>query len=213
MKKKTLGLLGICLLASAGLGMCTGMCIKDSYKNQIAVVYAESEQAAENIENASTQEEIDEWKKLYEQAMAKFNEIKNKQIAGTTIGAIVGAVVGALVSMMPALLNRANIHKAIETVAITRSVADNGKKIAEDVKEKFNITDKKLDKSIEIMDNLSKSLEIAVKKLEIISSENAEIKEENKELKELFMLVFSSSTVLTSLGISEEAFKKYLPKK
>ena len=103
MKKKTLGLLGICLLASAGLGMCAGMCIKGSYKNQIAVVYAEGEQAAENIENASTQEETDKWRELYEQAMAKFDEIKNKQIAGTTIGAIVGAVVGALVSMMPAL--------------------------------------------------------------------------------------------------------------
>ena len=212
MKKKTLGLLGVCLLASAGLGMCAGVSIYHSFDNQIAVVYAEGEQAAETIEEGSTDPTQDEIQKLLDEVSAKYKEIRDTQIFGTTLGTLLGAVIGVVVSLVPSLLNRSNIKKAIGEVSLARRIVDDNKDFAEKLQKDYSITNENYNKAISAMGVLSKSLEETEHKLNEVCEKNEQITAENKEIKELLMTIFSQSAVLTSLGISEETFKKYLQK-
>lgn len=220
MKKRTLGLIGCMLFASLALGFAVGMTVNKAYDNQIVAVYAEGEQAEQEAENASSEEEASKWKQLYEEALKKFDELKNKQVAGTTIGAIVGSIVGAIVSFIPAMLNRSNIHTAIDNLGVARRDVSALHETLATVRDEFKINNENLDKAIKSVNMLEKDLGLAQSMLEKVLAdneqlhkENALISAENKEIKDLLLAVFSQSTVLTALGISEDIFQKYLPKK
>lgn len=220
MKKRTLGLIGLTLFASLALGFAVGMTVNKTYDNQIVAVYAEGEQAEQEIETASSEEEVSKWKELYEEALKKFDELKNKQVAGTTIGAIVGSIVGAIVSFIPAMLNRSNIHTAIDNLGVARRDVSSLHETLATVRDEFKINNQNLDKTIKSVNMLEKDLGLAQSMLEKVLAdneqlhkENALISAENKEIKDLLLAVFSQSTVLTALGISEDIFQKYLPKK
>ncbi len=220
MKKRTLGLIGLTLFASLALGFAVGMTVNKAYDNQIVAVYAEGEQAEQEIETAASEEEASKWKQLYEEALKKFDELKNKQVAGTTIGAIVGSIVGAIVSFIPAMLNRSNIHTAIDNLGIARRDVSALHETLATVRDEFKINNENLDKAIKSVNMLEKDLgltqsmlEKALADNEQLHKENALISAENKEIKDLLLAVFSQSTVLTALGISEDIFQKYLPKK
>jgi len=220
MKKRTLGLIGCMLFASLALGFAVGMTVNKAYDNQIVAVYAEGEQAEQEIETATSEEEADKWKQLYEEALKKFDELKNKQVAGTTIGAIVGSIVGAIVSFIPAMLNRSNIHTAIDNLGVARRDVSSLHETLVTVRDEFKINNENLDKAIKSVNMLEKDLGLAQSMLEKVladneklHNENALISAENKEIKDLLLAVFSQSTVLTALGISEDIFQKYLPKK
>ena len=220
MKKRTLGLIGLTLFASLALGFAVGMTVNKAYDNQIVAVYAEGEQAEQEIETATSEEEASKWKELYEEALKKFDELKNKQVAGTTIGAIVGSIVGAIVSFIPAMLNRSNIHTAIDNLGVARRDVSALHETLATVRDEFKINNENLDKAIKSVNMLEKDLGLAQSMLEKVLAdneqlhkENALISAENKEIKDLLLAVFSQSTVLTALGISEDIFQKYLPKK
>ena len=220
MKKRTLGLIGCMLFASLALGFAVGMTVNKAYNNQIVAVYAEGEQAEQEAENASSEEEASKWKELYEESLKKFDELKNKQVAGTTIGAIVGSIVGAIVSFIPAMLNRSNIHTAIDNLGVARRDVSALHETLATVRDEFKINNENLDKAIKSVNMLEKDLGLAQSMLEKVLAdneqlhkENALISAENKEIKDLLLAVFSQSTVLTALGISEDIFQKYLPKK
>ena len=220
MKKRTLGLIGLTLFASLALGFAVGMTVNKAYDNQIVAVYAEGEQAEQEIETATSEEEADKWKQLYEEALKKFDELKNKQVAGTTIGAIVGSIVGAIVSFIPAMLNRSNIHTAIDNLGVARRDVSALHDTLATVRDEFKVNNEHLDKAIKSVNMLEKDLGLAQSMLEKVLAdneklhkENALISAENKEIKDLLLAVFSQSTVLTALGISEDIFQKYLPKK
>lgn len=220
MKKRTLGLIGLTLFASLALGFAVGMTVNKTYDNQIVAVYAEGEQAEQEIETATSEEEASKWKQLYEEALKKFDELKNKQVAGTTIGAIVGSIVGAIVSFIPAMLNRSNIHTAIDNLGVARRDVSALHETLATVRDEFKINNENLDKAIKSVNMLEKDLGLAQSMLEKVLAdneqlhkENALISAENKEIKDLLLAVFSQSTVLTALGISEDIFQKYLPKK
>ena len=220
MKKRTLGLIGCMLFASLALGFAVGMTVNKAYDNQIVAVYAEGEQAEQEIETATSEEEADKWKQLYEEALKKFDELKNKQVAGTTIGAIVGSIVGAIVSFIPAMLNRSNIHTAIDNLGVARRDVSALHDTLATVRDEFKVNNEHLDKAIKSVNMLEKDLGLAQSMLEKVLAdneqlhkENALISAENKEIKDLLLAVFSQSTVLTALGISEDIFQKYLPKK
>lgn len=220
MKKRTLGLIGLTLFASLALGFAVGMTVNKAYDNQIVAVYAEGEQAEQEIETATSEEEASKWKQLYEEALKKFDELKNKQVAGTTIGAIVGSIVGAIVSFIPAMLNRSNIHTAIDNLGVARRDVSALHETLATVRDEFKINNENLDKTIKSVNMLEKDLGLAQSMLEKVLAdneqlhkENALISAENKEIKDLLLAVFSQSTVLTALGISEDIFQKYLPKK
>lgn len=220
MKKRTLGLIGCMLFASLALGFAVGMTVNKAYDNQIVAVYAEGEQAEQEAENASSEEEASKWKELYEEALQKFDELKNKQVAGTTLGAIVGAVVGAVVSAIPALLNRSNIHSAIDNLGIARRDVQSLHDTLATVRDEFKVNNEHLDKAIKCTEQIDNKLNETQLLLEKALADNAKLHEENalilikeEKMEKLLLAVFSQSTVLTALGISEEVFKEFLPEK
>ena len=213
MKKRTLGLIGLTLFASLALGFAVGMTVNKAYDNQIVAVYAEGEQAEQEIETATSEEEADKWKQLYEEALKKFDELKNKQVAGTTIGAIVGSIVGAIVSFIPAMLNRSNIHTAIDNLGVARGHVERLHSELEAIKTDFKIQKAEFDVVVKSVEGLEKNLGKMEKILEKVLDDNANLHKENAELKEMILDLFSHSEVLVALGVSEEALKKYLPNK
>lgn len=201
----------LCLLAGAGVGMG----IASFRDNAPMVVYAEGEETTEptTSEETTTEEESSKWKELYETAIQKYEEIKNKQIAGTTIGALVGAVVGAIVSFVPAMLNRSNIRKSIDDLVIARGHVERLHSELEAIKTDFKIQKEEFDLVVKSVDGLEKNLIKMEKTLEKALEDNAILHKENAELKEMILDLFSHSEVLVALGVSEEALKKYLPNK
>jgi len=182
-----------------GTATAVSLCNADSI-----AVYAEEIPSEEQ-----PSEETDKWKELYEQAMAKFDEIRNKQIAGTTVGALVGAIVGAIVSFIPAMLNRSNIHRAIDTLSLSRNHVEVVHDDLVKIKEDFKIEKEEFNKVIQVTEATSKSMEQMEKLLQKALDDNQALHNENAELKALVMDLFGQSEVLVALGVSEEVLKKY----
>ena len=163
-------------------------------------------------EEPATPEEESKWKELYEAAIAKYEEIKNKQIAGTTIGALAGALVGAIVSFVPSMINRSNIRSSLGELRIAKEVVDRSHDELVKFKEELDLKDKKLDKAIEVSEKASLALERVEQRLDKALEDNKILEQENKDLKALILDLFGHSEVLVALGVSEEIFNKYLKK-
>lgn len=214
MNKKTFGLVCLCLLAGAGVGACAGVTIYSQFEKQANIVMVAAEEVSEELTSEElTDDEIDALQDLLDDLNSKYDELRDTQIFGTTIGTLVGALVGAVVSLAPSLLNRSNIKTAIEEVSIAKSIIVETTKLAEQVRKDYAITDDKYNKVIKSMTDISSTLEKTQRAMVKLSSENAEIKAGNKELKEILLMIISQSGVLTALGVSEEAFKKYIEDK
>ena len=192
------------------VGTITGFSIHAYYQDKANAVQQSIEQAERVDEADLTEEEKTKLQILLDELTDKYNEIKNLQVAGTTVGAIAGAVVGAVVSMIPALLNRNNIKKAIEEVNLTRNLVDESREIAKQVKEQFNIVNENYEKAIEEMNCLSQNLSKAQELLEKVSDENAIIKAENAELKDILLNIVNHTKELVANGVANEVNKKYL---
>lgn len=200
-----------CLLAGAGVGMG----IASFRDNAPMVVYAEGEETTEpttNEEELTEEEKESKLQELLDQLNAKYQEIRDTQIFGTTIGAIIGAVVGAVVSLAPSLINRKNIKNAIEEVSLTRTIVDDNKKMAEKIKEDFNITNENYDKVITVMGDISKELKTTENLLKKVSDENDRLSHENAELKDILLNIVNHSKELVASGVAEALNKKYFDK-
>jgi len=226
MDKKTIGLMCLCLLACAGVGTCVGVSTHYLLNNRAnaAMVMAEDiseDTSSEDIssedisseDSALPEEEESDLQAVIDELTRRYDEIRDTQIFGTSIGAIIGAVVGAVVSLTPSLLNRTNIKTALEEVTLAKRIVDDNKALADKLKKDYAITSENYDKVVVTMGNVSDTLDKTQRALYKLSQENAEISAENKELKALILELFSQSKVLTSLGISEEVFKKYISDK
>lgn len=215
MKKQTIGLVCLCLLASAGVGASVGMATYAHYNNEANIIMVKAEDAESELESSEdiTEEEKSKLQEYIDVLEKKYAEIRDTQIFGTTLGTIIGAVVGAVVSLIPALLNRGNIKKALEEVSLTRAVAESNEKLAKKLQEDYKITNDNYLKVVKELGIVSANLKTTETLLHKLSDENAEIKAENKEMKELMLEIFSHSSVLAALGVSEEVFKKYLSDK
>jgi len=201
----------LCLLAGAGVGMG----IASFRDNAPMVVYAEGEETTEpttNEEELTEEEKESKLQELLDQLNAKYQEIRDTQIFGTTIGAIIGAVVGAVVSLAPSLINRKNIKNAIEEVSLTRTIVDDNKKMAEKIKEDFNITNENYDKVITVMGDISKELKTTENLLKKVSDENDRLSNENAELKDILLNIVNHSKELVASGVAEALNKKYFDK-
>lgn len=201
----------LCLLAGAGVGMG----IASFRDNAPMVVYAEGEETTEpttNEEELTEEEKESKLQELLDQLNAKYQEIRDTQIFGTTIGAIIGAVVGAVVSLAPSLINRKNIKSAIEEVSLTRTIVDDNKKMAEKIKEDFNITNENYDKVITVMGDISKELKTTENLLKKVSDENDRLSNENAELKDILLNIVNHSKELVASGVAEALNKKYFDK-
>ena len=201
----------LCLLAGAGVGMG----IASFRDNAPMVVYAEGEETTEpttNEEELTEEEKESKLQELLDQLNAKYQEIRDTQIFGTTIGAIIGAVVGAVVSLAPSLINRKNIKNAIEEVSLTRTIVDDNKKMAEKIKEDFNITNENYDRVIGVLGDISKELKTTENLLKKVSDENDRLSHENAELKDILLNIVNHSKELVASGVAEALNKKYFDK-
>jgi len=205
------------LLASAGLGAGVGVGTYYAMEAQIQPIVAHADEVEEQIESEETsEEEKADLQDILNAITEKYYEIKNLQIAGTTLGAIVGAILGAVVSMIPALMNRSNIKKAIETVGTTKVIVDSNTKLAKELKDQCDINNANYDKAISEMEGLGKDLgdlkgvlSNTLDELDGVKKENALIHEENRELKDILLTMASHSKELVACGVAEALNKKY----
>lgn len=211
MKKRYL--IPLIVLGMGAVGTAAGFSVNAYYQskaNEVAqlVEVQEGISASEDL----TEEEKSKLQIVIEQLTAKYNEIKNIQVAGTTIGAIAGSLVGAIVGLIPALVNRSNIHEALSfTRSAKKQTEDNGK-LLEVFKEKFEITDKKYNEVIEANKLLGVALEKTEKRLEKSLENQERISNENKELKEIMLIYMTNDKNAVANGIAELLSKKYLNK-
>ena len=208
MKKRYL--IPLIILGMGAVGTAAGFSVSAYYQNKAN----ETAQAIEKQEEIAGDESITEEDKsklqiIIAELEAKYNEIKDMQVAGTTIGAIAGSIVGALIGMIPTLLNRANIHEAIDFSRTAKTQVDGNEKLFLECKEKFDITDKKYDQVIEINRKLGDTLDGVIKKLEDVENQNNTLSIENKELKDMLLIYVTNDKEAVASGVAETLIKKY----
>ena len=215
MKRKPFALMMTALIMGTLAGFGCHYVI-ESQKDAIALKAEEissqqSEQSAELSE-----EEKSKLQSFIDELQRKYEEIKNIQVAGTTVGAIAGALVGAIVSAVPALLNRSNIKKAIENVAVVEKNLDATNEVLSNVKEKFGIVNENYDKTIAVINALSNELTTVKNELrkaesnyESIKADNEELKKSNDDLKELLILMVNHTKEYVATGTAEYVNSKF----
>lgn len=217
-KKTTKGI----LFVSLSLALLGGACVSSALygqENSLIEVRAEEEgdttSTTSEETNTSTSTDTpttsdtstnpDYWKELED----KIEELRDRQIFGTTLGAIVGALVGAVISLVPSLLNRSNIKKAIEEVALTKRVVDNNISLAKDIQSKFDITDENYNKVIKYANDLSTALDKTNAVLNTLLEKYEVLEQENNDLKEILLQMASHSKELVANGLAEQLNKTY----
>lgn len=215
-KKTTTGI----LFVSLSLALLGGACVSSALygqENSLIEVRAEegditsttSEETNTSTDTTSSTSDTstnpDYWKELED----KIEELRDRQIFGTTLGAIVGALVGAVISLVPSLLNRSNIKKAIEEVALTKRVVDNNISLAKDIQSKFDITDGNYNKVIKYANDLSTALDKTNAVLNTLLEKYEVLEQENKDLKEILLQMASHSKELVANGLAEQLNKSY----
>lgn len=208
MKKRYL--IPLIILGMGAVGTAAGFSVSAYYQNKAN----ETSQLIEKQEEIANDENLNEEEKsklqtIISELEAKYNEIKDIQVAGTTIGAIAGSIVGALIGMIPALLNRANIKEAIDFSRTIKVQVDCNDKLFKEAKERFDITDKKYDQVIEINNKLGVMLGKAIARMEGLEQQNALLSSENKEIKEMFLIYVNNDKEAVASGVAEKLNKKF----
>lgn len=208
MKKRYL--IPLIILGMGAVGTAAGFSVSAYYQNKAN----ETSQLIEKQEEIANDENLNEEEKsklqtIISELEAKYNEIKDIQVAGTTIGAIAGSIVGALIGMIPALINRANIKEAIDFSRTVKVQVDCNDKLFKEAKEKFDITDKKYDQVIEINNKLGVMLDKAITRMEGLEQQNELLSSENKEIKEMFLIYVNNDKEAVASGVAEKLNKKF----
>ena len=208
MKKRYL--IPLIILGMGAVGTATGFSVSAYYQNKANETsqLIEKQEEIANDENL-TEEEKSKLQTIISELEAKYNEIKDIQVAGTTIGAIAGSIVGALIGMIPALINRANIKEAIDFSRTVKVQVDCNDKLFKEAKEKFDITDKKYDQVIEINNKLGSLLDKALNRMEGLEKQNEILSSENKEIKEMFLIYVNNDKEAVASGVAEKLNKKF----
>ena len=211
MKKRFL--IPLIILGMGAVGTAAGFSVNAYYQNK-ANETAQLIEVQENIQGDEnlTEEEKSKLQIVIDQLQAKYNEIKDIQVAGTTIGAIAGSIVGALVGMIPALINRSNIKEALGYVTFARKLTETNEEILKTVQDKFEITDKNYNKVIEVNHQLGEELKKTEERLEKVEAQNVELAIENAEIKDILLTIALNNKDLIASGTAEQLAKKYLKK-
>lgn len=215
-KKTTKGILFVSLSLALLGGACASSALYEQGNSLIEVRAEEGDTTSSTNEETNTSTSTDStttnepstpdyWKELED----KIEELRDRQIFGTTLGAIVGAIVGAVLSLVPSLLNRSNIKKAIEEVALTKRVVDNNISLAKDIQSKFDITDENYNKVIKYANELSTALDKTNAVLNTLLEKYEVLEQENTDLKEILLQMASHSKELVANGLAEQLNKNY----
>jgi len=210
MKRRILFVALSALTLGASIGICSHFAI-ESQANAIMVKAEDSQAVLDSQANELTPEEQSKLQEIIDELHKKYNEVKDVQVFGTTIGAIAGALVGAIVSAIPALLNRKNIRSALDMVGLCKGYVDNVGKMAKEMGEKFDATNEKFDKAIGKIEGLGKELEALQTALEQTEASYAVLKAENEDLKDLIVIMANHTKELVANGTAEiinQKFKK-----
>lgn len=202
MKKRILFVALSALTLGASIGICTHFAI-ESQANAIMVRAEDSKAVAESQAEELTPEEQSKIQAIVDELYKKYNEIKDVQVFGTTIGAIAGALVGAIVSAIPALINKKNIHSALGVVGVCKGNIDAVGKMAKEMGEKFDVANGKFDKAIEKVEGLGKELDALKATLEQTEASYDVLKAENEDLKELIVIMANHTKELVANGTAE----------
>ena len=207
----------MCLLAGAGVGMG----IASFHNVTPVVVHAEGEETSEEPAESSepveepkdnTEEEAGRIQELIDELTAKYEQIKNIQVAGTTVGAIIGALIGAVVSFIPAMMNRSNIKKSIEDLSLARNNVKNVHEELVKIQKTYDIQHEEFTNVVSTVNKLSKSLDSVNSLLNKALEENEKLHNENAELKDILIQIASNNSELVSKGVAEAIASKYLNK-
>lgn len=209
---KKLGLIAVSLgFISFAVASTSYIRLVDQNRTNTLLVVAEGEETpvVEPVAEEPKSEFEIRLEELLKQLTAKYNQLKDTQIAGTTIGAIVGAVFGALVAIIPALLNRKNIKNALLEVENAKKVINENLTLIEDNKEKFSVSCKNFDRTMEIITRASKEIEKLEQTLETITEINIDMAKANNDLKEICITMINNTKELVLNGVAENINKKF----
>lgn len=176
---------------------------------QADAIMAVAEETQTSAEAEPTDEEKSRLQEIIDELTAKYNQIKDIQVAGTTIGAIAGALVGAIVSAIPALLNRQNIKKAIENVGVCQENVSKVGEVLTVVQEKFDVTNENYVKAVEAVNALSKELKDIKASLEVAEENYAALKQDNDQLREIVVLMVNHTKEYVANGTAEYVNSKF----
>lgn len=209
MKKSHFAVAALALVLGAGIGISTHFAIEAQANAVVAL--AEEAQSSMSSEEV-TEEEKTKLQSIIDELVKKYDEIKNIQVAGTTIGAIAGALVGAIVSAIPAILNRSNIKKAIEAVDVCQgNVAKTGE-VLEVVKEKYDISNANYDSVTKLLGELNDELKATKAALSSAEEAYAVLSKENKDLQEIIIVMANHTRELVGNGTAEMINAKFRSK-
>ena len=158
-----------------------------------------------NEETTPIEDIIAEIEKTYE-------DIKNYQVAGTSIGVIAGVAVSILVSMIPSLINRSNIKKSLRQVENANALLKQSKEISKKAQNEFVEVVSQYKETIKNLNASNNDLVTTRETLEKYASEFKKLRAENSELKDILLKIVANNPNLVSKGVSEEIISKYSKK-
>ena len=194
MKKRFLIIPAIAMLFGAGIAFTS---------SKIAEVKAE--EIVETLEESEKQED----KKLYEEALEKLEEIKEKQFVRSLLGAITGGVGSSVVSMLFMFVNRDTMKQSLVIARQGEKTLSLSVSEIKKFEEQSHKTSEKAEKSIEFLEKVDEKVNTALTRVETILANQETLSKEHADEIDLLLTIINSSKDLVANGTAERINKIY----
>ena len=194
MKKRFLIIPAIAMLFGAGIAFTS---------SKIAEVKAE--EIVETLEESEKQED----KKLYEEALEKLEEIKEKQFVRSLLGAITGGVGSSVVSMLFMFVNRDTMKQSLVIARQGEKTLSLSVSEIKKFEEQSHKTSEKAEKSIEFLEKVDEKVNTALTRVETILANQETLSKEHADEIDLLLTIINSSKALVANGTAERINKIY----
>ena len=194
MKKRFLIIPAIAMLFGAGIAFTS---------SKIAEVKAE--EIVETLEESEKQED----KKLYEEALEKLEEIKEKQFVRSLLGAITGGVGSSVVSMLFMFVNRDTMKQSLVIARQGEKTLSLSVSEIKKFEEQSHKTSEKAEKSIEFLEKVDEKVDTALTRVETILANQETLSKEHADEIDLLLTIINSSKDLVANGTAERINKIY----
>ena len=194
MKKRFLIIPAIAMLFGAGIAFTS---------SKIAEVKAE--EIVETLEESDEQED----KKLYEEALEKLEEIKEKQFVRSLLGAITGGVGSSIVSMLFMFVNRDTMKQSLVIARQGEKTLSLSVSEIKKFEEQSQKTSEKAEKSIEFLEKVDEKVDTALTHVETILANQETLSKEHADEIDLLLTIINSSKDLVANGTAERINKIY----
>lgn len=190
------------------LMFCGAVACSASYS--VTPVHAEDE-ITEVIEEPAPEEES-KYKELYEDAINKIKEIKESQFMTSLIGALSGGLGSMIISLIFMFVNRDTMRKCLNSLRLGERTLNSGIESAKSLKETHDITNDKLEKYMEIAEEIDKrSLEVIEKAEKVLASQESNNAMYEAQIDSLLTII-SNTPELVANGTAEKLNKIYRKK-